>query len=371
MLRHTVILGCALLLVAAASGWAQNVGEGFEPEPDQSTTRVGTRGANFLEIPVGARSQALGATGAALDLGPESIAWNVAATANAEYLSFGWQYSELFDDTDIAHQFGGVLVPITETWVVGLGLVALTSGDIPRTTERFPEGGDPLFGSTFEWSSTAISLTFANRITDRLNIGVGLKLVTEGIDEAKANWVGVDLGALFRTGLLGTTLGASIVNLGGEASFSGRGIERIVTAGTDAFPTSDNVPISFDTDDVALPTAFRFSLLADVTGTPEAWLPMAPVGHNVRVLFDVFDAIDTALEPSVGVEYDYKGLIFARGGKRFRNEDRTEFRNFWDNASIGGGLRIPLLNRQLGFDYAYTRVRNLGNTQTFSVQWGG
>ena len=371
MLKRTVALGCAALLFAATGGWAQNVGEGLQPEPDQSTTRVGSRGANFLEIPVGARAQSLGASGAALVNGVESLAWNVASAASLEEFSVGWSYSELFGEADITHQFAGVVLPITASSAIGLSLVSLSSGDMVRTTEVFPEGGDPVFGNEFNWSAFALTGSYSRAITDRLNVGAGVKFISEGIDEAKAEWIGLDLGALFRTGLLGTTLGASIQNLGGESKFEGRGIERNISAAADAFGTEEDVPVRFNTTDLTLPTAFRFSLLTDVTGTPEALVQEAPVGHNVRVLIDVYDSIDTALEPSLGIEYDFRGIVFGRVGKRWFNEARTDdFREFTDGLAFGGGLRIPLLDRSLGFDYAYTDMGLLENVQTISLSFG-
>lgn len=371
MLKRTVALGCAALLFAATGGWAQNVGEGFLPQPDQSTTRVGSRGANFLEIPVGARAQALGAAGAAMVNGVESLAWNIAAVASLQEFSVGWSYSELFADADITHQFAGAVLPITSSSAVGVSIISLSSGDMIRTTEEFPDGGDPIFGDDFSFSAFAVQLSYARAITDRLNVGAGGKFISEGIDEAKADWVALDLGALFRTGLLGMTLGASIQNLGGESSYEGRGVERNLGAGQDAFGTEEDVPIAFNTQDITLPTAFRFSLMTDITGTPEALIQQGPVGHNVRLLIDVYDSIGTALEPSLGLEYDFRGIVFGRVGKRWLNEERTgSFREFTDGFAFGGGLRVPLLDRHIGFDYAYTDMGILENVQTISLSFG-
>lgn len=370
MLKRTLALTCAGLLFAAAGAWAQNVGDGFEPEPDQSTTRVGTRGANFLEIPVGARASALGASGAALIRGPEAMAWNIAAVAEAETFGIGWSYTELFAEADITHQFAGIVLPLSPESAVGASVVILDSGDITRTTERFPEGGDPTFGDTFDWSGIAGSFGYARRITDRLSVGGALKFVSEGISEAKANWIGGDIGALFRTGLLGVTIGGTVQNIGGEARFSGPAIERSVGAGSDVFPTSDNVSVQFDTRELLLPTTFRFSAVFDVTGTSEAWFPEAGLDHNIKVVADFFDAIDTPLEPSLGVEYSFRDYAFARVGKRFLNEDRADFREFMDGFAFGGGIRVPVLGRYLGLDYSYTDFGILENIQTFSIQLG-
>lgn len=370
MARKTISLLCAALLIAASGARAQNVGTGLEPEPDQSTTRVGTRGAAFLEIPVGARAQALGGSGTALIGGVEAMSWNVSAIAEVEAFSVGWAYSKIFADADITHQFAGAVLPIGSSSALGVSVIALSSGDIVRTSERFPEGGDPQFGGTFQYNAFAGSVGWGQRLTDRLDIGGALKIVSEGIDNAKASWIGLDLGALFRTGLLGVTLGAAIQNIGGEASFSGSGIEQIIGAAQDVFPSEDNIPIRLGTNELTLPTLLRFSVAFSVTGTPEALFPAALAGHDVRVVADFFDAIDTALEPSLGFEYGYRNIVFGRVGKRFFNEDRADFRDFNDGLSFGGGLRVPALGRYLNIDYAYTDMGLLDNIQTLSIQLG-
>lgn len=370
MLRKTLsILGAALLIVAGAAA-GQNVGDGLEAEPDQSTTRVGTRGATFLEIPVGARGQALGGAATAIIRGVEAMAWNVSAIAELETFNVGWSYSELFGDLDISHQFLGVALPVGNSTAIGASVIAMSSGDIVRTSERFPEGGDPQFGRTFDFTAFAASLVWGQRITDRLDAGLGVKLVREGIDNASADWVGVDVGTLFRTGLLGVTLGATIQNIGGNSSFSGSAIERVVSAAQDAFPNEDNVPVRFNTDELALPTLFRFSVLFDVTGTPDALMAAGLQQHRLRVAADFFDAIDSALEPAVGLEYSFRDVVFGRLGKRFFNEERADFRDFSDGFSFGGGLRVPSLGSHLTIDYAYTDMGLLDDIQTISIQFG-
>jgi len=371
MLRKSFALTVGALVIASSGAWAQNVGEGLLPGAGESASRVGTRGANWLEFPVGARAQALGWAGTALISGAQALAWNVAAIAEVESFDIAWSYSELFDEADITHQFGGVVLPISASGALGVSVISLSSGDIIRTTERFPEGGDPVFGETFTYSGFAGSLGYGHMLTDRLSVGAAVKLVSEGIDDAKADWVSFDVGARFRTGLFAMTLGAAVVNIAGDSRFEGSAIEQMVGAGEEVFPTGDNVPIRYDTRELALPTAFRFSVLFDVTGTAEAWLAQVGLQHRIRLVADLYDSIDTAPQPSFGVEYAYREIAFARIGKRFLNEDKDEsFRDFSDGFAFGGGINVPLFNRHLGFDYAYTSMGILENIQTFTFRLG-
>jgi hypothetical protein len=307
----------------------------------------------------------------ALIKGAESMAWNVAMVAEAESFSLGWTYSLLFDDADITHQFAGLVFPINDVSGIGASVIALNSGEMLRTSEGFPDGGDPQFGETFEYTGFAGSLAYGRAITDRLSVGLALKFVSEGITDAKANWIGGDVGAIFRTGLIGTTLGGAIVNVGGEARFEGPAVTDVIGAGTDALQTGDNVGVLLNTRQLLLPTAFRFSALFDVTGTPEAWFPQAGPNHNLRLLLDFYDSISSPLMPSVGLEYAFKEYFFLRLGKRWWNEERAEFRDFWGGAAVGGGLKIPISEQySIGFDYAYTNQNTLENIQTFSLNFG-
>ena len=371
MLKKTLAIVCAGFLLGATGARAQNLGTGLLPQPDQSTTRVGTRGANFLEIPIGARGQALGASGGALIDGAQGLAWNVASAASVEGFSLAFDYTNLFADTDIDLIYAAAVFSLNDVSALGITVTSLNSGDIIRTTEDFPEGGDPQFGETFKFNGFAAGLTYARAITDRLNVGAQVKLVSEGLDDAKVDWVALDVAALFRTGLVGTTLGATITNIGGDANYSGSAVERIVAAGTDAFQTEDNVPVSFDTRALTLPTAFRFSVVADVIGSAEAWVPSAGTTSQLKLALDFYDSISTALQPSLGLEYSFRELIFGRLGKRWYNEESTsDFRDFSDGFALGAGLKIPILKRFLQLDYAYTDRGILENTQTFSLQFG-
>lgn len=74
MLRKSIALTVVGLVIASSGAWAQNVGEGLVLGAGQSATRVGTRGANWLEFPVGARAQALGWGGTALISGAQALA---------------------------------------------------------------------------------------------------------------------------------------------------------------------------------------------------------------------------------------------------------------------------------------------------------
>lgn len=360
--------GAALItLFAAGSLAAQRSGTVLTPQPDEGTTRVAQRGANFLEIPVGARSQALGGSLVGLASGADAMYWNPAGLGTTDGLVLAFSYSDLYEDLDIVHNYAAAAIPFAGGGF-GISYIRLDSGDIPRTDENFPGGGNPQFGPTFEWTSTAIGLHYGRRLTDRLQVGVSGRVIEEGITGASASWWGIDVGTIFNTGLYGITFGAALANIGPTSDFDGNLIvQRINT--DQAFPFL--LPVRFKTTDYQLPLAFRFSIVENLVGGPDALLSANP-DHGFDVAVDLHDATDTDLQTAVGIEYNFREFIYLRGGKRFLNELNTdEFREFSDYISFGGGIRIPVFGRQLKFDYAYTDTGELENVQTFSFEFGG
>lgn len=366
--RLIYALTATLLVLATAGPLAAQGGDQLLPDPDESNTRVGTRGANFLEIGVGARGMAMGGAFAAATDGPTALYWNPAGIAVDPMFSAAFSYNRMYADFDIDHFFGGVTLPVGQG-AVGFHVLGLTSGEIPRTTEDYPEGGDPAYGETFSWSDIAVGASYARQVTDRLVVGLTLKYAQSGIKNAQASFWGGDAGIQFRTGLLGTTLGASLLNVGSDGKYEGTLINNIVTAGAEVFPTDRTVPTEFSTRGWDLPTTFAFSVLWDVVGSPEAILAPNPM-HSLVVVTDAVDAIDTPIQTRVGLEYSYQEMFFLRGGKMWLNENRSgEFRDFAYGLSGGAGVAIPVGQSRLHVDYAYTDRGLLDNIQVFTVEF--
>ncbi len=386
--RIALLLSLGFLLAGVRVGLAQNVGNELQPDPDEPNTRVGTRGASFLELGIGARAQALGGAGATLHPGVFAMYWNPAQIAATETFGVGFSYSALYDELNIDHFFVGALLTVAGG-TLGMSFNSLSSGDITRTTEAFPDGGDPIFGNTFDWTSTYVGVYYARRITDRLNLGGGVKFISEGIDEANADWVAFDAGVMFRTGLYGIVIGATAQNIGTEANFEGSAVERIIEGSDQVFPPNGrDIETRLKTRDVQLPSLFRFTLGLDVLGGPESLVQVPTTSHTLNIALDISDAVNTDVQTAVGIEYGFRQIAFLRAGKRFFNENqrtgdiqrsvggtaeffrKKDFRDFNHGLSFGGGIRIPALGRRLAFDYAYVNMGELDNIQVISFEFG-
>ena len=364
------VTAAALLVSAAVPAAAQAPigGAGFGPTEDQTPTRQGTRGANFLEIGVGARGQAMaGAVVSSTDT-PSALYWNPAGLANTESFSAEATRQDLYTDLDIAHQFFGAAIPAFGG-TIGAHVITLNSGDIDRTTPANPDGNDATFGSTFQWNSTAVGLSYARRLTDRLSLGATAKMITEGLSDANLTWGAIDVGTQFNTGLYGVVLGAAVLNVGPAAEARGAALRRNVD--TDFF-SPQRTEIGYQTQATELPTMFRFSVGLDLLGQASSLFQASPRNRLIGELA-FSDAIDTDLQFAAGFEYSFNNLAFLRVGKRFYNDDRDIGADGSDamyGFSGGAGIRLPIASRSLRLDYGYTALGDLENIQVFTIGFG-
>lgn len=364
MRRASIIVAAALALLPAGSLLAQGTGTVLLPDPSNPTTRVGTRGANFLEIGVGARGEAMAGAYASVAQGVTALYWNPAGIAEIEGPSAAMTITKLYGDLGLTHTFVGAVLPVGSSGAFGLSITSFSSGDITRTTEAFPDGGDPTFGATFSYNATAAGVYYGRRLTDRLEIGLGLKYAQEGIDNATANYVGIDVGTSFRTGLYGTHIAASLANLGTAGKFQGAAVDTFVVG------ANGTVPFQFGTNSLQMPTLFRFSVRSDVIGASDALLSTNK-DNDLIAIAEADNAIDTDIQLAFGVQYSFRNMIFARLGKRWVNEKQTDFRSGGFGLSYGAGLRLPLAGgRGFAFDYSYTNMGELNNVQVFSLELG-
>jgi len=374
-MKRANLLGLVLVALGAAPLAAQDV---LTTDPTLPTTRTGTRGAAFLSLGVGARAQALAGAYSAIADDVTALYWNTAGIAQLDGFAASVSQASLYDNLDITHTFVGAVLPIG-IGRLGVSVNTLDSGEMPWTNESFPTGGyvdhegnvgevDPI-RAPFSWNSLAIGVHYARPVTDRLFVGAAVKYIDEGIPNAKINFVGVDLGTVFRTGLYGVTLGASLRNLGSNGRMEGKELlTRVDTRNSEAQREWNRiVDYRMGTMEVQLPTVFQFSVVTDLIGAADALIAPNPT-QALRVVWDLNDAVDTDMQTALGFEYSLRDAAFLRVGKRWHNEAQIS-RDFSHGMSFGGGLQFRVGSiGTLGIDYAYTSLADLDNIQVFTIQ---
>ena len=355
-------------LVLGSAGAVQAQGSFIVPDPDEGSSRVGTRGVNFLHIPVGARQQGLSGAAVGSSEGPSALFWNPANLAGQTGVTVFVSRMQLFGNSGITNTAGAVSLELGQG-AFGFGIVQYSSGDMLRTTERAPDGDDPAFPGTFSWKGTALSAHYARNLTDRLAAAIGGRYASEGIELASNGYIGLDVSTRFRTGLYGLTVGAALSNVGNRSSFSGHAVGQAITAPrNNGQATGRDIPITYKGQEPLMPTIFKFGVLSQIIGDAEA-LAGASTAHGMSAEIDFSKGIDTDLQTAIGVEYGFRRQYFLRAGKRFFNEQHAPW-TFADGLAFGGGMRLPLASRTLVLDYGYVTMGELRNNQVFSFSFG-
>ncbi|MCP4583928.1 MAG: PorV/PorQ family protein, partial [candidate division Zixibacteria bacterium] len=198
----------------------------------------------------------------------------------------------------------------------GFGINLFT---IPDIEKRTGPTNDPIF--TFNAHDFSIGASWGRMITNKLSVGLGLKMVYESIDNDDLKGYAADFGAVYNI-LPELRIGTSFRNVGPKVKF----IEE-----------------KFD-----LPHEFRL-------GT--SYIPANEIlSGKWTIAGDLSKKIDSDMQGHFGVEYSYKDIIAPRLGYAFNYSDK--------DFSAGFGLRYQLYS----FDYAYVPYSSdLGNSHHMSI----
>ena len=171
---------------------------------------VGTTGAAFLKIGVGARPIGMGSAYTALANGVSAIYWNPAGLANLEKREVSAMYSEWI--SDIRYSFLGYGNPIRKG-TVGASLVYLSMGDMEKRGEGREKEGS--FGA----SDLAATLSYSRQVSKSTSLGINLKIIHQRIEEETATGIALDLGNIYKTPIKNLSLGITIQNIGPKMVF--------------------------------------------------------------------------------------------------------------------------------------------------------
>ncbi|MBW1802484.1 MAG: PorV/PorQ family protein [Deltaproteobacteria bacterium] len=307
-------------------------------------SRVGKSGWQFLKIPTNARYAAMGGIITATGRGDASSALgNPASMADVENISASVTGMNWI--ADVKYMSGAVAKNLGNWGVFGLNVIAVDYGDMERTEnqEQFDDFGEtlgramPVFGlGTFTGGDFSIGLSYARRMTDKLQVGLNARFVQETLDDATtSNWA-IDIGTIYYTGI--KTFRISMVgrNFGPDAEFVGYS-ERI------AEPAMK----------VRMPMVFLLGAAIDIIeqkeGSPHYWTLAAEFTHPN----------DGPEKVNVGTEYSFMNFVMLRGGYRFNYDE--------EGLTLGAGLRVHFSDFSFLLNYAYIDFGRLSKVHMFST----
>jgi len=286
--------------------------------------KVGTSGAQFLEIGVSARAVGMGEAFIGLVDDASAVYYNPAGLTQLEDREVILTHVDY--PADINYEFAGLAYPTPRFGGVwGLAFYALDAGDMDRREPlKAGLGGVAITGETFSAKDYALAVSYARNLTDRFSLGITFKFLEELYEEERASGWGMDIGTLYRTGFRGFKIAMVLSNFGPD--------------------------LKFILEDYPLPINFKFGGCIDVFTQDQ---------HRAVFNLEGSHPSDNLERYNAGLEYWYKNMFALRVGQKFEYDT--------GGFSAGGGVRFGLGNHNLKLDYGYHDFGYLDNIHRFSL----
>ena len=288
----------------------------------QEFKKTATAGFVFLEIPVSARSAALGDASIALsDLNSDAVFSNPAALGfinkqNLLSVSYSPWIAEI-------KNYAASYSYSSPAGVFGIGVVYMDYGTMDRVIHH-----NYVTSGTFSASDLAIGLSYSKMLTDRFAFGITGKFVKETIDVYNATNFLLDGGVLYYTGLASLRIAAAIQNFGVDSKFEDKKF--------------------------VMPSVFKMGLAAEVYGSFTS-------DYRVTAIAEALHPRDGDERLVLGLETSWKNIVTLRGGYKF----------FYDEDTYNFGVGInPDFSYPVNVDFSYSNYGRLGNIVRFTLQLG-
>lgn len=301
--------------------------------------KVGTSGAQFLKLGVGARAKGMGGAFIGVAGDAQAVFWNPAGLANIENKDLS--FSHLSWIAEINHESFAYAQNFRDIGVFALSFIMLGTEDMEVITPKEQEGT----GEMFTYRDIAIGLSYARRLTDRFSFGLTLKYIDEQIYTKHARGFGVDLGTQYQTGLGSLTLSMAITNFGQDLRFEGTYFNTEVVPGTNTMLSEER-----DFERFPLPLKFVIGLTYDIFDGKE---------FKSKIAFDALHPNDYSERVHLGWESWYKDIVALRMGYKFNYDE--------EGLCLGFGIKKSIGALDFKIDYAYSDFGVFENVDAFSL----
>ena len=292
------------------------------PSYAHAQAKVGTTGAQFLELGVSSRAMGMAEAFTAVADDITAVYYNPAGLVNLYGYEAAFTLVQL--PADVSYSFMGFGLPLESVGgVLGIGFYGLRSGDIiERTYERGTFEGT---GRTFSWEDYAMSVSYGRYLTDRFAIGLSVKFIGSKSHDYSATGWAADVGTNYDTGFRGFKIAMSISNFGPDMTFI-----------NNSYP---------------LPINFKFGGTINVIEGESHLVTFAAEGSHPSDNLEKYNA---------GIEYTFNERFSLRGGSRFNYDE--------DGFTAGGGIRVPFGEEsEIRLDYAFQDFGVLTEVHRFTM----
>jgi hypothetical protein len=304
---------------------------------------VGTVGAQFLQIGVGARAIGMGGAYVGVTNDVDALYWNPAGITRVKNHALKVSHLPWFDT--IVRNFVGYVYNYGTRGAFGISVNYLSMDDMEVTTEMQPEGTGEFFGA----SDLSLGLTFGFNLTDRFSVGLTGKYIREKIWNETANGFAFDVGTQYRIDFKNLVIAMCMSNFGGDVRMHGRDLD--VFYDTDEnLPSNRETPAKLETEAYPLPLNFQVGIAMELVSTPM---------YKVLAAVDAVHPNDNNERLNFGIEVGYRSMLYLRGGYRYNYDD--------EGLTFGLGCVMPFSNYKAKFDYSYSTFDLFTNIQRFSI----
>ena len=296
--------------------------------------RAGISTAQFLKIGVGGRATAMGDAFVAIANDVSALYWNPAGLSQFSENQVMFSHNQWV--VDINHDFVGAVYHLDDANTFGVSLTSLSMDEMKVTTEYAPFGTGEYFG----FSDFGLAVSYSRKMTEQFSFGGTVRYIEETLDVLKMRGVMIDLGTYYWTGLGSTRFAVAVTNFGNDLAPDG----EVVLVGN---RTKSNWQ-SFSP-----PTMFRIGFALE---------PYEDDEHKFTTSIQLNHPNDNSENLSLGLEYVWNKMFFARGGYKVNVEEQ--------NYSFGAGVNVPISIANVSVDYAFANFTRLGSAHRFSITLG-
>jgi hypothetical protein len=318
-----------VLLLTAFSASAQLL-------PNLGGQRAGVSTLSFLKNDISPRSMALSGANLTLSADGMSTVHNTASMSQVSGIQIA--ASDLMIGADINQSWFSAIVPLkSSTSAIGVNLNYLSSGAMKVRTEFQPEGT----GEYFYANQFAAGVAYSKLLSDRFSFGTNIKVIHEQLAQYSNTTVAADLGFLYTTDVKELKFGIVVQNFGGNSSLSG----------IDLAEEFNRQPVSVG--QYSVPTIFRLGA---------SMKPIEKDDQSVMVAIQLEHPNDNSENLRIGVEYEFKKLLYARAGYKINVAGENL-------PTLGLGYKIRLGRNTMMINYGVNATQYLGTLHVFGLDF--
>lgn len=306
----------------------------------------------FLNIGVGARALAMSNSVVASTNDVTGGYWNPVGLLGVDSdLQFGLMHAEYF--AGIAkYDYGAVAKKIDDNSAMSFSIIRFGVDNIPNTTELIDNEGNIDYNRITYFTAADLGLVFsyARNINDNLSLGGSAKIINRKVGSFAKSWgFGLDFSAVYKLNdWTFAAIGRDITSTFNAWSYtlSERTIEVFTQTGNDI--PQNGLEITMPRIILGAARSWQINDKFDILAEIDADIT-TDGKRNTLIIGNPF-----SLDPHLGLEADYKDLIYLRGG--IGNFQRVTQLNGKESMTFQPNIGIGIKFKGIALDYALTDI---------------